>query len=82
MKEVLIETQNIPASQRHAAILKVFDNLAAGESVTIVNNGDPKPLIVQVEQKRPLQFDSDYLEKGPKAWLVKLTKKISTGRCG
>ncbi|MBP9682196.1 MAG: DUF2249 domain-containing protein [Bacteriovorax sp.] len=82
MKEVMIEAQSIPAPERHNTIFKAFDNLEAGESIIIVNNHDPLPLLMQFEEQRPSQFAVSYLEKGPVSWQVKIAKKMKEGCCG
>lgn len=82
MKNILIEAQLISAVERHEFIFKTFDSLEAGESITIVNNHDPKPLLMQFEEKRGSQFVSEYLLSGPIEWKLKLTKKMKEGCCG
>lgn len=82
MKEVSLIAQNIPAEVRHDTIFKAFDDLAAGDTLLIVNNHDPLPLLMQLNESRPEQFTSAYLEKGPTSWQVKLTKKMKEGCCG
>lgn len=82
MKEVLIEAQKIPAEKRHDKIYEAFDDLSAGDSLVIVNNHDPLPLLMQLGEDRPSQFSSTYLEKGPESWQVRLTKKMKEGCCG
>lgn len=82
MKEFVIEAQKIDASQRHSFIFESFDNLEGGESLVIVNNHDPKPLLRQFGEIRPDQFVDEYLEKGPTVWKLRLTKKKNEGCCG
>jgi uncharacterized protein (DUF2249 family) len=82
MNDFVIEAQKIPGHERHAFIFKSFDNLAAGESLVIVNNHDPVPLLNQFRQHRPDAFVHEYLEEGPTCWRLRLTKKKSEGCCG
>jgi uncharacterized protein (DUF2249 family) len=82
MINILIETQLIPAQERHVYILKKFDSLETGDSITLINNHDPKPLLAQFDENRSSQFTSEYLLNGPIEWKVKLTKKIKAGCCG
>lgn len=82
MKNILIEAQLIPSSERHGYIFSTFDSLEAGESITILNSHDPKPLLMQFDEKRPSLFTSEYLLSGPTEWQVKLTKKMKEGCCG
>lgn len=82
MKEVEIHAQQIDASIRHSYIFEKFDELKDGESIIVINNHDPKPLIYQFRELRDGQFNDEYLEKGPETWRVKLQKKKKTGCCG
>jgi uncharacterized protein (DUF2249 family) len=82
MKDILIEAHLIPVGERHNSIFQAFDSLEAGDSITILNNHDPKPLIQQFGESRPSQFTSEYLASGPSEWKVKLTKKLKEGCCG
>ncbi|WP_373999126.1 DUF2249 domain-containing protein [Bdellovibrio bacteriovorus] len=82
MKEFVIEAQKIPPQQRHSHIFETFDNLEAGESIVIVNNHDPVPLLRHFEENRQEQFQSEYLEKGPEVWKLRLTKLKKEGCCG
>lgn len=82
MKNILIEAQAIPAPDRHRFIFDTFDSLESGESITILNNHDPKPLLAQFDENRNSQFTSEYLASGPSEWKVKLTKKKKEGCCG
>ena len=82
MKDILIEAQLISPDERHNVIFSTFDSLETGESITILNNHDPKPLLMQFDVKRPSLFTSEYLARGPIEWKVKLTKKMKEGCCG
>ena len=82
MKDILIEAQLIPANERHGFIFSTFDALEVGDSITILNNHDPKPLLMQFDESRPSLFSSEYLVSGPIEWKVKLTKKMKEGCCG
>jgi uncharacterized protein (DUF2249 family) len=82
MKDVIIDVQQIPAQNRHAYIFDTFDSLESGDCITILNNHDPKPLLLQFNEGRPEQFTSEYLVNGPSEWKVKLTKKRKEGCCG
>lgn len=82
MKEFVIEAQKIEPAHRHSYIFESFDNLEGGESIVIVNNHDPVPLLRQFGEFRPNQFVDEYLEKGPVTWKLRLTKKKKEGCCG
>lgn len=82
MTEFIIEVQKMAPQQRHAFIFLSFDNLQAGESLLIVNDHDPLPLLRQFRESRAEQFVDEYLQSGPTEWQVRLTKKKKEGCCG
>ncbi|MDG0816904.1 DUF2249 domain-containing protein [Bdellovibrio svalbardensis] len=82
MTEFVIEVQKMEPQHRHAFIFQQFDNLQGGESILIVNNHDPLPLLRQFRETRPEQFVDEYLQKGPTEWRLRLTKKKKEGCCG
>lgn len=62
---------------KHPTIFVRFDELAEGESLTIFNDHDPKPLYYQLLGERGNIFNWVYLEQGPEWWKVRITKKLS-----
>jgi regulator of cell morphogenesis and NO signaling len=64
--------------QKHPTIFVRFDELAEGESLTIHNDHDPKPLYYQLLGERGNIFTWEYLEQGPESWKVKISKRINT----
>jgi regulator of cell morphogenesis and NO signaling len=79
--ETLFEQENIlnvtliEPRLKHPAIFAKFDELNAGESLTIHNDHDPKPLYYQLLGERGNIFNWEYLEEGPEWWKVKISKK-------
>jgi regulator of cell morphogenesis and NO signaling len=62
---------------KHPTIFTRFDALQEGESLTIHNDHDPKPLYYQLLGERGNTFTWEYLEHGPKLWKVRISKYIS-----
>ena len=60
---------------KHPTIFRVFDDLKSGESLTIHNDHDPKPVYYQLLGERGDIFTWEYLENGPDWWDVKVTKR-------
>lgn len=60
---------------KHPTIFRVFDSLKGGESLTIHNDHDPKPVYYQLLGERGDIFIWEYLEEGPEWWDVKVTKR-------
>jgi regulator of cell morphogenesis and NO signaling len=62
---------------KHPTIFARFDELNEGESLTIHNDHDPKPLYYQLLGQRGNIFTWDYLESGPEWWKIKIQKRIT-----
>ena len=62
---------------KHPTIFVRFDELHPGESLTIHNDHDPKPLYYQLLGERGNIFNWEYLEEGPELWRVKISKKTT-----
>src|SRR5664279_2963240 len=83
--ETLLEQDNIlnvtslEPKLKHPTIFVRFDELISGESLTIHNDHDPKPLYYQLLGERGNIFNWEYLEQGPQLWRVKIGKKIPGG---
>ena len=63
--------------QKHPTIFRMFDELEGGQSLTIHNDHDPKPLYYQLLGERGDSFTWQYLLSGPEIWEVKITKKTA-----
>ena len=62
---------------KHPTIFARFDELNEGETLTIHNDHDPKPLYYQLLGERGNIFNWEYLEQGPEWWKVKISKRIT-----
>ncbi len=62
---------------KHPTIFARFDEMGEGESLTLHNDHDPKPLYYQLLGERGDIFTWEYLEQGPDWWKVKISKRIS-----
>jgi uncharacterized protein (DUF2249 family) len=71
----VINVPDYPPREKHPTIFNGFDNLASGETMMIVNDHDPRPLLYQFMMERPEQFSWEYLEEGPETWKVAISKK-------
>jgi regulator of cell morphogenesis and NO signaling len=76
-KENILNVTAIEPKLKHPAIFKMFDALEPGETLTIHNDHDPKPLYYQLLGERGNIFTWEYLEEGPQLWRVKISKKLS-----
>ncbi|MEP7106538.1 MAG: iron-sulfur cluster repair di-iron protein [Ferruginibacter sp.] len=74
--ENILHVTLLEPRQKHPTIFTRFDVLEEGESLTIHNDHDPKPLYYQLLGERGDIFVWEYLEQGPVSWKVKITKRI------
>jgi len=77
VKENILNVSIIEPKLKHPTIFVRFDELVAGESLTIHNDHDPKPLYYQLLGERGNIFTWEYLQEGPDLWRVKISKKLS-----
>jgi regulator of cell morphogenesis and NO signaling len=75
LQENFIDVTLIEPRLKHPTIFQVFDSLAGGESLTIHNDHDPKPVYYQLLGERGDIFTWQYLQEGPEWWDVRITKR-------
>lgn len=77
IEESILNVTVLEPRQKHPTIFARFDELAEGESLTIHNDHDPKPLYYQLLGERGNIFNWEYLEQGPEWWKVRISKLIT-----
>jgi len=70
----MLDVTKLAPGLKHPTIFQWFDALSAGESMTILNDHDPKPLYYQLIGERGSCFNWQYLEQGPQWWRVTISK--------
>ena len=75
LQENFIDVTLIEPKLKHPTIFQVFDSLVGGESLTIHNDHDPKPVYYQLLGERGDIFTWQYLLEGPEWWDVRITKR-------
>ncbi len=70
-----LDVRDLPPAKRHALIFDSCEKLLLGDALILVNDHDPRPLYYQFEAETPGQFGWQYLEKGPAAWRVRITRQ-------
>lgn len=68
----VLDVRALAPAKRHDTIFQNLDELAAGASLTLVNDHDPIPLRYQLEATREGDFTWDYEEQGPATWRVRI----------
>lgn len=63
-----------PPGERHEIFHQALKNLAPGEAFEFTNDHDPKPLHYQIKVEESIPFQWDYMEFGPVAWRVRVTR--------
>lgn len=77
LQENVLNVTLLEPRQKHPTIFVRFDELQGGESLTIHNDHDPKPLYYQLLGERGNIFNWEYLEEGPQWWRVRITKRAA-----
>ncbi|MCO6483998.1 MAG: iron-sulfur cluster repair di-iron protein [Flavobacteriales bacterium] len=77
--ENILDVTKLAPREKHPTIFSRYHALQEGESLTIHNDHDPKPLYYQMQGEMGDVFTWEYLEQGPRWWRVKITKRPSTG---
>ena len=77
LEENILNVTLLEPRQKHPTIFLRFDELEEGESLTIHNDHDPKPLYYQLLGERGNIFTWEYLEQGPETWKVRISKNVT-----
>ncbi len=78
MPDVELDVRPLRKAEKHPAIFDTFDALAVGESFVLVNNHDPRHLRDEFDTEYPGGYGWEYLEDGPEAWRIQITRLAST----
>ncbi len=76
-EEKILNVTLLEPRLKHPTIFQWFDESKPGESFTIHNDHDPKPLYYQLLGERGNVFNWQYLEQGPEVWRVRISKKTA-----
>lgn len=76
-EENILNVTLLEPRAKHPTIFARYDALNPGESLTIHNDHDPKPLYYQLLGERGDAFTWQYLKEGPEWWFVRITKKTA-----
>lgn len=78
MAENELDVRELPKPQKHPTIFATYGALAVDESFVLVNNHDPKHLHDEFEADHAGSYGWEYVEKGPKVWRIRITKRATT----
>lgn len=71
---IVLDARTIPHAIRHATIFGALGAIQPGFALDLIAPHDPLPLLAQLETSRPGAFVISYLERGPEAWTLRLTR--------
>ena len=77
MTETVLDLREVPPSERHPQIHDAFDRLEPGETLTIVNDHEPKPLFYELQAEVPA-FDAENYsveQRGETEFVAELPKR-------
>ncbi|OBI44352.1 hypothetical protein A5707_03440 [Mycobacterium kyorinense] len=78
MAENELDVRELPKPQKHPTIFATYGALSVDESFVLVNNHDPKHLHDEFEADHAGSYGWEYVEKGPKVWRIRITKRAAT----
>ena len=71
---VELDLRSVTPFERLDLILQKWGTLKSGETLQITNDHDPQPLRSQFEAQYKNQYEWEYVQTGPKDWIVKIKK--------
>ncbi|MGO3326925.1 DUF2249 domain-containing protein [Gordonia sp. (in: high G+C Gram-positive bacteria)] len=78
MPDITLDVREIPKPQRHPKIFSLFDSLAVGDAVILVNDHDPRHLHDEFEADRAGGYSWDYLVREKRDYQVRISKTTAT----
>ncbi len=74
-REVSVDAQTLPLSERASRILAVFDTLCPGESFEFASGVPPRRLLSQFQAERKGLFEWATVDQGPDMWRIELFRR-------
>lgn len=74
MPDVTLDVREIPKPSRHPKIFGIFDSLAVGEALILVNDHDPRHLHDEFEEKLPGGYGWEYLVREKRDYRIRISK--------
>ena len=69
-----LDLRPMPPFERHQKIFQIWDKMKAGQTLQIINDHDPRPLRYQFMVEYKDKFDWQYVQSGPKDWIVNIKR--------
>jgi len=74
LADPVLDARAIPHAVRHAAIFGALDSLAGGSALVLVAPHGPLPLLAQAQERYGEGLTTEYLQRGPEAWRIRLQR--------
>jgi uncharacterized protein (DUF2249 family) len=78
MSDNELDVRPLRKSDKPPAIFAAYGGLPVGRSFVLVDNHDPKHLHEEFEADHAGSYDWQYVEKGPTAWRIRISKLSTT----
>lgn len=69
-----LDARAIPHALRHGAVLGSLSRVAVGDAMVLVAPHNPLPLLDEIAQVEQGAVEVSYLQEGPEAWRLLLTR--------
>lgn len=69
-----LDLRQVPRPERHPLVFATFDRLNVNDSMVLVNDHDPMPLHMQMENLRPGQLAWEYIIRGPEIFRIRVRR--------
>ncbi len=69
-----LDVRSIPHALRHGSVFGALGAVPPGGSMVLVAPHDPLPLLAQIDDREGGRVAVEYLERGPEAWRLLLTR--------
>ncbi|HQH08895.1 MAG TPA: DUF2249 domain-containing protein [Phycicoccus sp.] len=69
-----LDVRAVPHAIRHATVFGALTAIKSGGSMILVAPHNPLPLLAQIDERENGAISVSYLDEGPEAWRLKLTR--------
>lgn len=70
-----LDAGSVPHAIRHATVFGALSAISPGFAMDLRAPHDPLPLLAQIEERMPGQWEIRYLQEGPTDWLLRLMRR-------
>ena len=78
MPDFELDVRQLRKPDKHPAIFDAYDRLPVSAAFVLINNHNPRHLRDEFEIEHPGSYGWEYLDKGPEAWRIQISKLAAT----